>query len=954
MNTTSGGIRWSPDPQGSHISGATTGLIVRFVRDRCGPQGVERLLELAGGGLSAGELSDPAGWVSYDRAVALFEAAVEVSGDPSAGWAIGEETLRQHSGTPVEALLRSLGSPGEVLRNIAGATSKFAAISTMEAVEVGEDRARVSARCLPGFTRHPIFCDYVAGQLSQIPLLFGLEQGIVVEEECQTRGADRCLYYVRWGEAGTEARTRLLEGQLKDLSTQMEALQSIATSLVSADDIDSVLSSIATRAAYAVRAQGYLLAVRAVEGGPVLVHHHGLGAEQVEALVPLLLGTAPSTATSQLMVDVVSSRRHYGRLLAVGPSGIGFFEAEKKLFAAYAEMAAAALDGATALEDARQRADTTALLLNMARDLANTAEVDQLCRQAADLVPAVVGCDKGAVFLYDHDSDRLTTRALAGFGPEPPKRLVEYVVSRNDTPELATMVADPGPRLYRLGHDDPVVERAFDLFGVAAYALVPVMVRGEFAGILAAGWREAPQDHFDHHIAERMAGLADQVASSLVTATLIEQTRHQALHDRLTGLANQALLEEHVRRDIQRCRRSGTSMALLFCDLDGFKAVNDALGHAAGDQLLRLVSQRLVSVTRANDCVARLGGDEFVVVLDGADDEAAAGAAASLIEALQSPFVLDGADVYARVSVGVAVYPRDGDDLDSLLGAADEAMYSAKREGRNAFRHFSSYRTERGRSDLSLESDLVRALESDSLAVHYQPEVDLESGWVSALEALVRWPHPRMGMILPGAFLGMAADRGLIRDVDRFVVHRACADAAARALAGRPVPVAVNLSEFHFSDPGALVDLILSALGNAGLAPELLELEIIETVNLVSSESVLEVLKELRDRGVRLCIDDFGTGYSILDRLRQLPVDKIKVAREFLEPSGAALLETISNLCRAVGAEAVAEGIETPEQLKLARDTGFCVGQGYLLGRPAPVESAAVFDVRPARLGAPM
>ncbi|HET9689583.1 MAG TPA: GAF domain-containing protein [Acidimicrobiales bacterium] len=540
MNTARDVIRWSPDPHGSHVSTSSTALIVRFVRARCGDEGVARLLELGGGGFSATELCDASGWVSYDRAVSLFEAAVEVSGDPSAGWAIGEETLRQHTGTPVEALLRSLGSPAGVLRNIAGVTSKFAAISTMEAVEIDEGWARVSARCLPGFVRHPIFCDYVGGQLSQIPLLFGLEQGVVVEEECQTRGEDRCLYYMRWGEAGSEARVRLLEGQVQDLSYQMEALQSIATSLVSADDIDSVLSSIATRAADAVRAQGYLLAVRAVEGGPMLVHHHGLGVKQVDALVPLLMGASSKPDTSQLMVDVRSSRRHYGRLLAVGPSGIGFFDAEKRLFASYAELAAAALDGATALEDARRRADTTSSLLDMARALANTEEVEQLCRRAAEVVPAVVGCDKGAVFLYDRAADRLTIRALAGFGSDPPAGLVEYAVGRQESPRLDSLIADPQILLYCVGDVDvdPAVPDAFELFGVQAYALVPVVVGGEFAGVVAAGWSEAHPDLFDDHLAGRMAGLADQVASSLITATLIEQTRHQALHDRLRGRAD--------------------------------------------------------------------------------------------------------------------------------------------------------------------------------------------------------------------------------------------------------------------------------------------------------------------------------------------------------------------------------------------------------------------------------
>lgn len=937
---------WGPGP-GRHISGSTTSVILSFVRRRGGRQALEDLVARAVPGRTAAELSDAKTWISYDEAVRLFETAASVTGEPDAGLLIGEEMLRQHTGTPTEAVLRSLGSPGELYRNIAAATSKFAAVSAMAAVEVTDGHARVSAVSLPGFRRHPMFCRYVAGQLSQAAVLYGLDPARVIEEECQTRGDPRCLYLVDWsgGErCEHESRSLYLKGRLDDLAAGMESLQSSAADLISAASIDDVLARIAVRAGDAVSAQGHLIAVSPVEGQPPVVHHDGLSDDKVAELEARLADPHPQGDASVLVAEVRSSRRAYGHLVAVATPGGNFVDGEERLLGSYAGLAAAALDSATALAESRKQADNMAKMLELARALADAAEPVEVCRRAGELIPDVMGCDRAAVMLFDRERARLSMVSLIGFGDSPPAHLARHSVAPSEAPHVADALANPRPTLRRLGDPDPLVARSLERFEVSAYGSVPIQSQGECVGLVIAGWSADPPAHLDDDAVRRLSGLADTISAALRNAELIEQIRHEALHDRLTGLANLTLLERHGDQVLRRARRRGTGVAVLFCDLDGFKAINDDLGHAAGDKMLRMVADRLRSCVRDSDLVGRLGGDEFVVVAEDVDEAGAEIIAGKVLEGLRQPLRLARTKVFARASIGVALFPEDGANFSELLGAADHAMYQAKRQGRNGYQRFSLWRRPAS-GGLRLEEELVAAIDSGTLDVHYQPEMDLATGDVVVREALVRWPHPTRGLLLPGEFLGIARDRGLLRDLDELVLRRACRDAAAWAESGQPVRVAVNLSEHHFANPEGLVASVTSALQEAGLPAHLLEVEIVESVELASDHDLPAALADLRRRGVGVCIDDFGTGYSVLDRLRALRVDKIKVAREFLSATGrdrSALVSTMAALCRALGAESVAEGIETEEQLALARSCGFTLGQGFLLGRPAPLTTPSL------------
>jgi diguanylate cyclase (GGDEF)-like protein/PAS domain S-box-containing protein len=444
---------------------------------------------------------------------------------------------------------------------------------------------------------------------------------------------------------------------------------------------------------------------------------------------------------------------------------------------------------------------------------------------------------------------------------------------------------------------------------------------------------------------KRLVGLAD--GTRLLVGVITDVTRyreaeahirHLAHHDALTGLANRALFRERLGRALAAARRRGGPVAVLCLDLDRFKPVNDTLGHPVGDALLRAVAARLLACVREGDTAARLGGDEFAVLQAGAGQPEAAGALARrLVEALSAPYEVLGHQVVVGASVGVALAPGDGRDPDELLKRADMALYRAKADGRGTFRSFEPGMDARLQARRLLELDLRKALAAGELELHYQPLVDLRTGAVSALEALLRWRHPARGLVPPGEFVPLAEEIGLIVPVGGWVLRRACADAA-----GWPggVRVAVNLSAAQFRGR-ELVAAVVGALAAAGLAPARLELEITETVLLRDGEATLATLRELRALGVRIAMDDFGTGYSSLGYLRSFPFDKIKIDRCFVRDLGAsadceAIVRAVTGLGGSLGIATTAEGVETEEQLERLRAEGCDEAQGFHLGRPMP------------------
>ncbi len=413
-----------------------------------------------------------------------------------------------------------------------------------------------------------------------------------------------------------------------------------------------------------------------------------------------------------------------------------------------------------------------------------------------------------------------------------------------------------------------------------------------------------------------------------------------ALHDALTHLPNRAFLVERLDRMQAQAARANQALAVLFLDLDNFKNINDSLGHHAGDRLLREVANRLTATVRQADMVARLGGDEFVVVLaEIAEPQDAARVAAKLIEAISAPLLLDGYTVSVSGSIGIGLFPNDGDNAEMLIRYADVAMYHAKESGRRNYQFFAPSMSATSLEALNQENLLREALARDQFVLHYQPQVDVASGRLTGMEALLRWQHPTEGLIGPAHFIDLAEKRGLISAIGRWVVARACRQVKAWHDAGHPrVPVAVNLSAIEFRQAD-LVSSIDDALRHAGLAPQYLEIELTESALLDKVGSIGERLRALKALGVRLSIDDFGTGYSSLAYLKRYPIDRLKIDRSFVldtpnDPDDVAIVTAILQMAQGLKMGTVAEGVETVEQLALLRHLGCGDFQGYLVSHP--------------------
>lgn len=417
--------------------------------------------------------------------------------------------------------------------------------------------------------------------------------------------------------------------------------------------------------------------------------------------------------------------------------------------------------------------------------------------------------------------------------------------------------------------------------------------------------------------------------------------KHLAHHDALTELPNRVLFHERLGEELARITRGG-SLAVLGLDLDHFKNVNDTLGHPVGDQLLKMVADRLGNCLRDTDAVARLGGDEFAVIMPMIDEARdAEGLAIKLIDVLGAPYEIDGQDILVGASIGIAVAPCDGNTADELLRNADIAMYRAKSDGRGRFHFFEPEMDRRLQSRRTLELELRSALSGGEFELYYQPVVNLRSGEVTGFEALLRWNHPERGMVSPAEFIPLTEETGLIIPLGEWVLRKACAEAMTWPL---PVRVAVNLSPVQFRSRN-LVQAVLTALAHSRLPPERLELEITETVLLGETDANLATLHQLRGLGVQISMDDFGTGCSSLSYLRNFPFDKIKIDQSFVRevakrPDCMAIVRAVAGLGTSLGITTTAEGVETQEQLDHLRAEGCTEMQGYLFSAPRPAREA--------------
>ncbi|MGO4872948.1 MAG: putative bifunctional diguanylate cyclase/phosphodiesterase [Roseiarcus sp.] len=456
-----------------------------------------------------------------------------------------------------------------------------------------------------------------------------------------------------------------------------------------------------------------------------------------------------------------------------------------------------------------------------------------------------------------------------------------------------------------------------------------VCADGREIEVLAFGRKVAYRGH-----AGQLVAIADITERKRAEA----EVAYLAHHDALTGLRNRAYFREQLAASIDLRRRSQEAFAVCCLDLDLFKDVNDTFGHATGDRLLRMVAQRLQGALSEGDLTARLGGDEFAIVLNSGIAPAEVGEVVSrLIDLLSQTYSIDGFEVAIGASIGVALFPDDGQSADELLKNADLALYQAKSEGRRQHHFFRKDMHRKAHDRRVLEADLKNALTAGQLEVHYQPLIDISGNCVSGFEALLRWRHPARGMIAPNDFIPVAEATGLIIPIGEWVLKTACAEAATWR---DGISIAVNLSAIQFRTPN-LVNTVIGALAHSGLAPERLELEITESVLLAETETTLTTLHKLRDFGVRIALDDFGTGYSSLSYLRGFPFDKLKIDRSFVKDLSdrddcVAIISAISGLAKSLGIATTAEGVETQQQLDFLRAQGCTQAQGFLFSPARP------------------
>jgi diguanylate cyclase (GGDEF)-like protein len=427
-----------------------------------------------------------------------------------------------------------------------------------------------------------------------------------------------------------------------------------------------------------------------------------------------------------------------------------------------------------------------------------------------------------------------------------------------------------------------------------------------------------------------------------------EKSHQLASYDSLTELPNRHLLQDRLTQALAQARRNDKIVGTLFLDLDRFKVINDSLGHVSGDLLLKAVAERLKICLRDTDTVARVGGDEFIIIITNiTQKEDVIHLAQRVIDQFSSPVILKDHEVFVTTSIGISLYPSDGGDIETLLKHADIAMYRAKEVGGSNYQFYTMDMNSRALERLALENKLRRALENEELLLHYQPQVDLATGQTFAVEALLRWNNPELGFMLPGQFIQLAEETGLIVPIGEWVLYTACEECKAWQKAGfSPVRVEVNLSNRQFNDE-RLKETISHVLKDTGLKPQYLGLELTESSIMEDPEAAIETLRELRALGIRITIDDFGTGYSSLSYLKRFPFDALKIDYSFVHginanPEDTAIIKAIISLAHSLHKEVIAEGVETDKQLAFLRTHKCDKIQGFYFSRALPAEEVKI------------
>ncbi|MGY1724065.1 EAL domain-containing protein [Blastococcus sp. SYSU DS0533] len=948
----------------------TTRLVLRVVTARGAGGAAERVLERAGLADRRTSLQSLRSRVSYTEKLRLFDAAAEELGDPRIGLALGEAAMSDPAVTALRRVLTTFGTPAGLLRQVSRISTRLDTSAVFRCESAADGTAQLTWRVLPPHHPGRVDCDYNIGMLREVPVLFGFPPALVEHWSCQVDGAPRCRYTVTWQEEQPSRSRWRVRGRprptskgtahaaVAETAERLHDLQEAVTDLLNGDSLEEVLDRVAERADRAVHAPGYVLDVR-LPHGKRHVRSRGLGSSVLAAIGdrPLEVGCREVGGASVLSVPVASATRDYGILAVVGWPGQEPFPGDVDLLTAYARHAAAAIEMTASLTEAREQEETARLLLTVARSLAGRREAQQIAQTVADAVPGLCGADRAAVALWDPGMQAVWIAGLSGWPPGPAEHLAGFVTTTQESPELCELIAVGAPMLVDRS-SSAWADEVLGHFGVTAMGGVPIKVDDRLVGIVLAHWVDStPPTTLGEGITERLWGLSGLAGVALDNTQLLDEMRHRAAHDALTGLPNRTLLHSRMQKALSRPDAPAGRTALLFCDVSRLKRVNDSLGHGAGDEVLTEVARRLRSAVRDHDTVARFSGDEFAVLLPGTSEPDAREVVDRIHRSL-APAVRVGHDeVFVDLAIGLAVaevpghMPDDAvlDAAQDLLQRAEEDMHRCKTGPAGLEEH-----DQRARERLRLETDLHSAVGRGEIALHLQPQVDLASGRIVAVEALARWQHPTLGPVPPDIFVPIAEASGRIREIGDHVLLEACRTVAAWRADGLDLEVAVNVSAVQLTDPD-FAGTVLRVLAETGLPARSLTLEVTESQVLTEVATRHGHLEHLRALGVGISVDDFGTGYSSLAQLQRLPVSELKVDRSFTSQlTGSApsspLVAGIIGLAHGLGLRVVAEGVETHAQSEALHDMACDRVQGYLFGRPAP--PPVVRDLLAARNGA--
>ena len=639
-----------------------------------------------------------------------------------------------------------------------------------------------------------------------------------------------------------------------------------------------------------------------------------------------------NTALGVLLVLAITVRPSFGILVVVVALGVY-----------------GALRGYAVLAD---RNRTLEHLFQFTTEIGPAVEFDAVARVILERTEELLRADRAEIVILPGEEHAETIRVA----------MVDGEVTRTDDPRIVVTdeiwgAVAAGESLW-LPRDrrGPAAHRALADIGADEAIVHPLRHGDDVIGALVAIDRAGEVLEFDDHDVRLLKALSAHAAVALekgrlveILRTELEEKRHRALHDVLTGLPNRLYFEEHVEEVI--AGRRGDRAAVMLMDLNRFKEVNDTLGHGVGDALLRAIAGRLGHASRSGDVVARLGGDEFgILVTDIADEAEAIAVARRLMQQFEAPFVIDGRSLTVGASIGIAMYPDDGTSTAVLVQRSDVAMYVAKANGQRWDRYDAAF-DRNSPQRLILGGDLAHAIEFDELTVHFQPKVSVTDQSLVGAEALVRWRHPERGLVGPDEFIDLAEERNLSGPLARFVLGRALAECARWHDEGIHIGVAVNCSVSNLLDPSFAEDVEVM-LAMAAVPPASLTLEVTESMQVLENPKAVASLRRISDLGVQISVDDFGTGYSSLAYLRRLPIDEVKVDRSFVQhmlthEDDAAIVGAIIELCRSLGMRVVAEGVETGEVWSALRRLGCDQAQGFWFSRPVPADE---FDVVANRL----